>query len=79
MATSPKPQTESAKRMLEAGLHAYLQYAKNDRPESASELEGIISEISQVDQSAANMIWLALRENSADAFLAAINAARSGT
>jgi hypothetical protein len=61
--------------MLEAGLHAYLQYAKDDRPQTASDLEGIIAEISRVDQSAANMIWLALRENSADDFLAAIHAA----
>jgi hypothetical protein len=63
--------------MLEAGLHAYLQYAREDRPKTASDLEGIIAEISQVDQSAANMIWLALRENSAADFLAALNAAQS--
>jgi hypothetical protein len=60
--------------MLEAGLHAYRQYAADDRPTSASELEGIIDEISRVDQSAANMIWMALRENSAQDFLAALNA-----
>lgn len=80
MTNPDSAQRMSAQRMLEAGLHAYLKYAAADRPKSKSDLDGIIDEISRIDQGAANMIWLALRDNSADDFLAAINAARtSGT
>jgi hypothetical protein len=63
---------DSARRLLEAGVHAFLQHAKNDRPRTAQELEAIVAEISQLDAGAATMINLALRENSAAQFIEAL-------
>ncbi len=63
--------------MLEAGVHAFRQHMSAEHPKSAQELEAIVTEISQRDSEAANMIHLALRENSPTAFIAALNEAAS--